>query len=43
MSEGNNFFLDVVAALQSKKSQAQLNKDIKSIQNRLTNYKLQQR
>ncbi len=35
MSEGNNFFLDVVAALQSKKSQAQLNKDIKSIQKQI--------
>ncbi len=35
MSEGNNFFLDIVAALQSKKSQAQLNKDIKSIQKQI--------
>ncbi len=35
MSEGNNFFLDIVAALQSKKSQAQLNKDIKFIQKQI--------
>lgn len=40
MPEGNNFILDVIAAIQGKKSQVQLNKDIKQIQKQLNKLEL---
>ena len=40
MAEGNNFIIDIIAKLQTKISQAQLNGDIKSIQNDLNKLQL---
>lgn len=40
MAEENNFIIDLVAALHAKRSQAQLNSDIKSIQKKLDKLQL---
>jgi len=41
MAEGNNFILDIVASIQKKLSEMQLNSDIKSIEKQLNKLKLQ--
>lgn len=40
MAEGNNFIFDIMAAIQKRKSQIQINKDIKQIQKQLNKLEL---